>query len=205
MTIALYNRIQIASDPFENPVRKTIRFSMYKKLDHIYSDIQMPVGYTVIPFDKSLLPAFSAVTSLAYVHNPELEYYPDLGTRNGCYRLIEEFTEMQGFRPDASFLVTWNNEPVAVVLARRLPGCVFGEIQFVAVAPRHRRRGLARILVTRAMLRLRDLQIPHASLHVNMSNRNAVRCFRRLGFEVNSTGLYGLTSGRSHGRLSKIG
>jgi len=191
MTVALTPQIQIANDPFERPAGETIRFSMYKRLMCNFSNRALPDGYTIVPFNESLLPAFSAVTRLSYIKSPELDHYPELGTRKGCNNLVKELTRMQGFRAESSWMVRWNNEPVAIVITRRLPGCVFGEIQLVAVVPRHRRRGLARYLVTRALWSLKDLQVPHASLHVNRGNRNTIRFFRSLGFQVSSSGLYG--------------
>ena len=191
MTVALTPQIQIAIDPFESPVRETVRFSMYKRLEQIITERPLPIGYSVVPYNEALLPAFSAVTRLSFIKSPELEHYPELGTRKGCNNFVKELTHMQGFRAEASWLVRWNNEPVAIVITRRLPGCVFGEIQLVAVVPRHRRRGLARHLVTLAQRSLKELQVPHASLHVNRENRNSIRFFRSLGFQVSSSGLYG--------------
>ena len=191
MTVALTPSIHIASDPFESPGRETVRFAMHRRLSCVFPEPPLPEGYTVVPFTPSLIPAFSAVTRMSFMKSPDRDLYPELRSRKGCNYLIRELTEMQGFLPEVSFLVRWHNEPVAVLMTRRMPGCVFGEIQLAAVSPRHRRKGIASYLATRAMWAFRDLQIPHASLHVNSINRAGIRFFRHLGFIVNASGLYG--------------
>lgn len=190
MTISLSPTIQIAIDPFAAPSRETVRFTMHKKLDTVFPE-PLPEGYSVIPFNPALLPSFAAVARMAFYKSNESEAYPELKTRTGCDHLIDELTEMDGFEPDASFLVFKDAKPAGIVLSRVMQGQVFGEIQLVAVSPVHRRRGLAKFLLNKALKALHDLKVPHVSLQVNRDNRNGVRFFRNSGFTVAGTGTYG--------------
>lgn len=59
-----------------------------------------------------------------------------------------------------------------------------GWLNYLAVAPDHRRRGLGRQLVAEAERRLRELGCPKINLQVRHSNASAMAFYRRLGFAV---------------------
>jgi len=60
-----------------------------------------------------------------------------------------------------------------------------GVISSVGTVPEHRRRGLARWMVTEMLVRLRDAGARHASLYVDGLNATRpVGIYRKLGFEV---------------------
>ncbi len=57
-----------------------------------------------------------------------------------------------------------------------------GWINYLGVAPEHRRKGLARRIMEEAERRLRALGCPKINLQVRTSNREAVAFYRRIGF-----------------------
>jgi ribosomal protein S18 acetylase RimI-like enzyme len=74
---------------------------------------------------------------------------------------------------------------------RRLIGAVMigyeghrGWINYLAVHPDHRRRGLGRLLMAAAEQRLTDLGCPKVNLQVRGANVGAVEFYRRIGYIV---------------------
>ena len=190
MTLSLSPKIQFAIDPFATPTRETLRFSMHRKLECVFPE-PLPEGYSVMKYNPALQRSFSAVTRHAFYNNPEVQSYPGMKTREGCDFLINELTDMDGFQPDASFLIARGKNPAAIILTRRIAGGVFGEIQLIAVTPNNRRNGLGQYLITKSLSTLKRLEIPHANLQVVSENKAAVVFFRTMGFQVSSTGTYG--------------
>jgi len=165
-------------------------FTMLKRVSETEEIPELPEGYNLVQWSSRHNAAFAAVLRVAYIKSPELLYYPVLKTSSGCRHFVEELTGMHGFVPENTWLVEYNNEPCAVIITNRGPGNVFGEIQVVAVVPRHRRMGLGKFLVSRAVKVFKNIGIPHAILNLNRSNRGSIRFFRRNGFQVSSSGVY---------------
>jgi ribosomal-protein-alanine N-acetyltransferase len=92
--------------------------------------------------------------------------------------LAYEFTHPRGFRLVAS----WGDSPLSGYVAFRHGG---GEAEMLrlAVDPRERRRGLARILVDCGLERLREEKVQTCFLEVRMDNEGAIAFYRALGFE----------------------
>jgi ribosomal protein S18 acetylase RimI-like enzyme len=59
-----------------------------------------------------------------------------------------------------------------------------GWINYLAVHPDHRRRGLGRTLMAAAEERLAGLGCPKVNLQVRGANRDAVEFYRRIGYAV---------------------
>ena len=59
-----------------------------------------------------------------------------------------------------------------------------GWLNYLAVDPDRRHRGLGRILVTEAEKRLKAAGCPKVSLQVRRSNADAIEFYRRIGYEV---------------------
>ncbi len=163
---------------------------MLRRLRDLSQDVEPPRGFQVDPWSLLMLPASAAVLRASFIASKYLNLYPQLGSRVGCAELINELTDLGGFLPEASFMISKGNEPAGVVLTTRAPGCVFGQIHVVAVVPRHRRKGIGKLLINQALWGLYDLQLPFAMLNICQSNRRAIRFFRQLGFKVNSSGFY---------------
>jgi ribosomal-protein-alanine N-acetyltransferase len=59
-----------------------------------------------------------------------------------------------------------------------------GHVVSVAVLPQHRRHGVGEALVTRALEALKQYKAKQCYLEVRMSNDDAIRLYKKLGFEV---------------------
>jgi GNAT superfamily N-acetyltransferase len=187
MTLALN---QVVSDPFDRPQVETVRFTMYRRLIHLSPCLPLPGGYELEPWSLRSTAECSAILKLAYTCSPDMDVYSNLTTHRGCARLLDELTDMTGFLPDASWVVTKDGVPCAAILSGCTAGGVFGQIHVVAVVPRHRRRGLATFLIRKALWALRDRGLSFVTLHVNRANRGAIRFFRSADFQVNASSVY---------------
>ena len=59
-----------------------------------------------------------------------------------------------------------------------------GWLNYVAVDPAHRRRGLGRLIIAEADRLLRAAGCPKINLQVRASNKGAIEFYRRLGYSV---------------------
>lgn len=59
-----------------------------------------------------------------------------------------------------------------------------GWLNYVAVDPEHRRRGLGRAIVAAAELRLRAVGCPKINLQIRSSNPEVIEFYRRIGYSV---------------------
>lgn len=59
-----------------------------------------------------------------------------------------------------------------------------GWLNYLAVNPEHRRRGLARSIVAEAERRLRELGCPKINLQIRSTNQGVIDFYRRIGYSV---------------------
>ena len=92
--------------------------------------------------------------------------------------LAYEFGHPRGFLLVAS----WDNGPPSGYVSFRHGG---GEAEMLrlAVDPRERRRGVARLLVEHGLHRLRQERVQTCHLEVRMDNTGAIAFYQALGFE----------------------
>jgi ribosomal-protein-alanine N-acetyltransferase len=62
-----------------------------------------------------------------------------------------------------------------------------GHVVSVAVLPQHRRHGVGEALVTRAVEAMKLYSAKQCYLEVRVSNEEAIRLYKKLGFEVTRT------------------
>lgn len=79
------------------------------------------------------------------------------------------------------FLVGLSNERLVATVMSGYEGHR-GWINYLAVAPEHRRRGFGRRMMEAAETRLRELGCPKINLQVRRSNTQATSFYRSLGF-----------------------
>jgi len=190
MTVQLSNMIQLASDPFDRPALETVRYTMHMRLEALIPPGLPRNGYRFLPWCEFFKRPAARVVRSSFLNSPELDLYPALASTNGCVMVIEELTRVPGFLREASGMVFHRNEPVAVIIANRAQGCVFGEIQLVATAPLHRRRGLAAYMVNHALWCFHERRLAYATLRMSESSRLAARFFGKLGFQVAGSTTY---------------
>ena len=102
-------------------------------------------------------------------------------------------------RPNASYLVEYRGKPVGYIIAvienyfytyGRIMPLDVGHIVSIAVDPEHRRKGLARRMILKALedLRieasLRGQDLMGTILEVRVTNEPAIRLYESIGFEV---------------------
>ena len=66
-----------------------------------------------------------------------------------------------------------------------------GWINYLAVAPTHRRRGLARALMAHAERLLRELGCPKINLQVRTSNSEVIEFYQRIGYAIDEVASLG--------------
>lgn len=174
-------------DPFDSPEGEVVRFTMWRSIEQLAPDPPLSFGYRLEPFTAPILPAFAAVLAVSFSDSTDLRLYPRLSSRDGCLSLLKELSNGPGFLPGASWMALFNKEPSALIMASRSQDMTFGQIQVVAVSPRHRRVGVGRHLVSKSLWALRDRHITRVILRVNRSNRIAIRFFRSIGFQVSES------------------
>jgi ribosomal protein S18 acetylase RimI-like enzyme len=87
-----------------------------------------------------------------------------------------------GVRPDW-FLVGVRDGQIAASVMAGYDGHR-GWLNYLAVAPEHRRRGLARAIVAEAERLLREAGCPKVNLQIRTSNHGVIEFYRRLGYAV---------------------
>ncbi len=183
-------RIELKVDPFSKPLFKILRLTMYKNMKLVYDPIPLPEGYEIEQWSSEKMRAFGIVLKQAYLYSTDLAVYPELNTNNGCLQMVNDWTELDGFLPGASFIVTKGNEPVGIIMSSRTPASVFGQIYVVAVTPHHRKQGIGKHLVRKSMRKFSEIGLIHGTLFLNSMNRRAVRFFKLCGFIVDGKAIY---------------
>jgi ribosomal-protein-alanine N-acetyltransferase len=62
-----------------------------------------------------------------------------------------------------------------------------GHVVSIAVMPEHRRKGIAKALMTAAMEGMRHCNVKQCYLEVRLTNEAAVELYKKLGFEISRT------------------
>jgi ribosomal protein S18 acetylase RimI-like enzyme len=164
-----------------------------------------PGHYHFLPWNGSLLDAFARAKYLSFRGEVDAEVFPCLSEFDGCRRLMAEIAAKPGFLPEATWLVVgccpakWGSPILAdtkvgtVLTQARLEYCGtvqgirtrpgYGAIQNLGVAKEHRRGGLGMNLLLRALAGFREAGVDCVSLDVTAQNQNAIRLYRRVGFQ----------------------
>jgi ribosomal protein S18 acetylase RimI-like enzyme len=80
------------------------------------------------------------------------------------------------------FLVGWVSGELAATVMAGYEGHR-GWLNYLAVAPRFRRRGFGRRMVAEAALRLREMGCPKINIQIRTSNTGVIEFYRRIGFK----------------------
>ena len=125
------------------------RFRMEIQLGHIPRWWELPVGCEWVAWDPALIPEHAIVKFRCFAENLDARLFPCLATREGCERLMRNISKQRGFIPEATWLVTYGDQPVGTVQGVR-DGRRAGMIQNLGVAPEARRWGLGTAMLLRA-------------------------------------------------------
>jgi ribosomal protein S18 acetylase RimI-like enzyme len=155
-------------------------------------EAELPERYSWIAWDPSLLERHASAKYASFRSEIDSKVFPCLGNYDGCRRLMQEISNRDSFLPGATWLISYmrpgNAAPVECGTIQGLaqPGGL-GAVQNVGVAPDHRRLGLGRALVLKALAGFRDANLPRAYLEVTARNSPAVDLYRSLGFQLART------------------
>jgi ribosomal protein S18 acetylase RimI-like enzyme len=146
-----------------------------------------PPRYSFIPWNASLLDAFSQAKYLSFRNEMDTELFPCLSDFEGCRRLMRKISHKPGFLSQATWLLAYTPPG-----SHRVDYCGtvqgvrdknwHGAIQNLGVAPTHRNAGLGAGLMLRALAGFRQSGIQRVYLEVTAQNHTAIRLYRRLGF-----------------------
>ena len=166
------------------------RFRMEIKLTgHDLTPAPLPQRYNILPWDGSLLDAFSQAKYLSFRNELDANVFPCLADFSGCKRLMAEIVRKPGFLPEATWLAIYSPGGGAkpeycgtVQGVRDQHG--LGAIQNLGVAPEHRRAGLGANLLRHALAGFRQAGAQRVYLEVTAQNDGAIRLYRRVGFVI---------------------
>jgi ribosomal protein S18 acetylase RimI-like enzyme len=179
-----HRKIVPAIDPFDLPEGEVVRFTMFRSLENLPPDPPLPFGYRLEVWNKPILPAYAAVLAVSFADSPDLDLYPRLASKDGCENLVKEMSSTSGFVAGASWIALFGKEPAAAVLCSRTVDGLTGFVNVVAVAPRHRRIGIGKQIVNKALWAFHDRHLSGAATRISRGNRGAIMFFRSIGFQV---------------------
>lgn len=147
----------------------------------------VPADYYFLPWDESLLDAFSQAKYMSFRNELDANVFPCLGEFQGCRRLMNEIVRKPGFLPESTWLLVYSpggrNRPEycgAVQGVRDQHG--LGAIQNVGIVPEHRNAGLGTSLLLHSLSGFQQADVKRVYLEVTAQNDGAIRLYRRVGF-----------------------
>src|SRR5262245_24616671 len=97
----------------------------------------LPPGFSLRPWDPSLLEPHAEVLSSSFYEEIDSVVFPSLGSRRGCSQLMAAIVGRSGFLPEATWLLTQGEFLCGTVQGVRERTGV-GAIQNLGVAPAYR-------------------------------------------------------------------
>jgi GNAT superfamily N-acetyltransferase len=150
---------------------------------------RLPAGYRFIPWRSDLLPAHAEAKYNSFRSEIDANVFPCLGDYDGCVRLMQEISHKDGFLPEATWLVVYDNgcsEFCGTIQGIR-DRSGMGAIQNLGIVPEHRGRGLGSCLMYKSLEGFRRAHLCRAYLEVTAQNDGAIKLYRRLGFVKSRT------------------
>jgi ribosomal protein S18 acetylase RimI-like enzyme len=157
------------------------RFKMELALADAPPARPLPPGYFFVSWNESLLQTHAEVKYACFADELDATVFPNLGSREGCLRLMTEIRNKPGFLPEATWLLAGPSGYCGTVQGvcdkHRL-----GAIQNLGVTPPFRGHGLGRALLLQALEGFVRHGLGRAFLEVTAQNEAAVRLYRQVGF-----------------------
>jgi ribosomal protein S18 acetylase RimI-like enzyme len=150
----------------------------------------IPPGYRLLSWNDDYLSDHAEAKYHSFREEIDADVFTCLGEFGGCFRLMEEISQRDGFLPDATWLAVHERGG-----ERANCGTIqgirsshrYGSIQNVGITPAHRGRGLGTALVRAALAGFQLAGLPFAYLEVTAQNDRAVQLYKRLGFRRSKT------------------
>ncbi len=149
--------------------------------------VVLPSGYCLLAWHPDLLESHAQAKYESFRYDLDANVFPCLGQHEGCLRLMQEIARSQGFLPQATWLAVFQGpdrsipQPCGTIQGIR-DAKGRGAVQNLGVVPEHRRRGLARALLCRALEGFQQAGLERAGLEVTAENTGAVRLYEQIGF-----------------------
>ncbi len=168
------------------------RFRMEISLAELPVEPALPPGFRFRAWEADMLKQHAEVKYQSFRYEVDANVFPCLGDAEGCYRLMREITQRDGFLPEATWLIeaedlqagVWRGAATIQGVRDRAGN---GSIQNLGVLPGYRGKGLGGAILCRALQGFRQHGAANASLEVTSQNVGAIRLYERLGFRVAST------------------
>jgi ribosomal protein S18 acetylase RimI-like enzyme len=153
---------------------------------YLRHDLELPAGLlgererlTYTTFAVSGPAAFAAVLARTYDGTQDC---PEISDARTAPEALAGH-QADGFDPNHWWLASAGGEAVGLLLVNPAVDGAGWEIAYVGVAPEHRRRGIGRELVLKALVEAKAAGQPSVSLAVDARNAPARELYRQLGFE----------------------
>jgi len=143
-------------------------------------------GFSWAAWSPAVAEAHAEVKFQSFAGEVDAVIFPNLGSRSGCRRLMNDIAGRQGFEPRATWLISNAAGPCGTVQGVRERNGM-GAIQNLGVIPPFRDQGLGRALLLQALHGFRMAGLQRAFLEVTAQNDGAIRLYRRLGFRCRKT------------------
>jgi ribosomal protein S18 acetylase RimI-like enzyme len=151
----------------------------------------IPPGYRLVSWGDELMGDHAEAKFHSFREEIDADVFTCLGDYGGCFRLMEEISQRDGFLPDATWLAVFERGGGPPVNCGTIQGIRsshrYGSIQNVGITPAHRGRGLGTALVRAALAGFQLAGLPYAYLEVTAQNDRAVQLYKRLGFRRTKT------------------
>jgi ribosomal protein S18 acetylase RimI-like enzyme len=152
----------------------------------------LPPGYRLVPWSEELLADHAEAKYHSFRQEIDADVFNCLSEFGGCFRLMEEISQRDGFLPEATWLAVFERgaggaiESCGTIQGIRASHR-YGGIQNVGITPPHRGVGLGTALVRAALAGFQQAGLPFAYLEVTAQNDRAVQLYKRLGFRRTKT------------------
>ena len=155
-----------------------------------FEQVVLPLGYRLVAWQPERLSAHAETKFYSFRHEIDADVFNCLADLDGCYRLMHEISQKDGFLPEATWLAAYVGDG-AVEYCGTIQGIratsKYGAIQNVGITPAHRGRGVGSALISAALSGFQQIGLPRAYLEVTAQNERAVRLYRQLGFQRTKT------------------
>lgn len=152
-------------------------------------DLTTPLPTAALPTSMSAQP-WNAATRQAF-YAAFVDGFQDrfVSEPDPAEEWLAEYEESDEFRPELSLVLIDEERPIGFIAVEvRETSSMRGEhpgwISQTAVAPSHRRRGLASGMIVHTFNQMRASGLDIALLHVNINNPGAIAAYQALGFEI---------------------
>jgi ribosomal protein S18 acetylase RimI-like enzyme len=152
----------------------------------------LPPGYRLLAWREERLGEHAEAKYHSFRDEIDADIFTCLGEMAGCFRLMEEISQRDGFLPEATWLIAYaGNSEERTEYCGTIQGIrashKYGSIQNVGITPAHRGRGLGTALIKAALAGFQHAGLPRAYLEVTAQNYRDVQLYKRLVFRRTKT------------------